>query len=39
MTLTRYAGISGFANFNPDKDVPSLQGKVIFITGGELARS
>ncbi|KAI8964701.1 oxidoreductase [Daldinia sp. FL1419] len=26
--------ISGFVNFNPDKDIPSLQGKVIFVTGG-----
>ncbi|KAF3070607.1 hypothetical protein GL218_00519 [Daldinia childiae] len=26
--------ISGFVNFNPDKDIPSLQGRVIFVTGG-----
>ncbi|KAI1659092.1 oxidoreductase [Daldinia decipiens] len=25
--------ISGFVNFNPDKDIPSLQGRVIFVTG------
>jgi hypothetical protein len=22
-------------SYNPDKDIPSLQGKVIFITGGK----
>ncbi|OTA76091.1 hypothetical protein M434DRAFT_402570 [Hypoxylon sp. CO27-5] len=26
--------MSGFVDFNPEKDIPSLQGKVIFITGG-----
>jgi hypothetical protein len=26
--------LSGFVNFNPDKDVGPLDGKVIFITGG-----
>ncbi|KAI1123482.1 putative short-chain dehydrogenase [Nemania abortiva] len=26
--------ISGFVDFNPDKDIPSLNGKVIFVTGG-----
>jgi hypothetical protein len=23
-----------FVDFNPEKDIPSLDGKVIFITGG-----
>lgn len=31
--------ISGFVNFNPDKDIPSLQGRVIFVTGGMLLPS
>lgn len=26
-------------NYDPDKDVPGLQGKVIFITGGKLTTS
>ncbi|KAF2703383.1 short-chain dehydrogenase/ reductase-like protein [Pleomassaria siparia CBS 279.74] len=26
--------IQGHVNFNPDKDIPSLEGKVIFVTGG-----
>lgn len=26
--------IAGLVNYNPAKDVPSLDGKVIFITGG-----
>src|SRR4051794_10276939 len=28
--------LEGFADFTPDRDLPSLKGKVIFITGGEL---
>jgi hypothetical protein len=24
-----------FVDFDPEKDIPSLEGKVIFITGGE----
>ncbi|KAI2632159.1 oxidoreductase [Hypoxylon sp. NC1633] len=26
--------MSGFVNFDPEKDIPSLRGRVIFITGG-----
>ncbi|KAF2468705.1 NAD(P)-binding protein [Lindgomyces ingoldianus] len=26
--------VSGFVNFNPNSDIPSLSGRVIFITGG-----
>ncbi|KAI0384866.1 oxidoreductase [Hypomontagnella monticulosa] len=26
--------MSGFVNFDPEKDIPSLQGQVIFVTGG-----
>lgn len=26
--------MSGFIDFDPDKDIPSLKGKVIFVTGG-----
>ena len=26
--------IVGHVNFNPDKEIPSLEGKVIFVTGG-----
>ncbi|KAI5864452.1 oxidoreductase [Durotheca rogersii] len=26
--------LSGFANFDPEKDIPSLRSKVIFVTGG-----
>ncbi|KAH0525656.1 hypothetical protein TsFJ059_008001 [Trichoderma semiorbis] len=26
--------LSGIANFNPDKDIPSLSGKVVLVTGG-----
>lgn len=28
------AAISGHVNFNPGRDIPSLSGKVIFVTGG-----
>jgi hypothetical protein len=35
-SMTKDSGqLSGFVDFDPDKDIPSLQGKVIFITGGE----
>ncbi|KAK9773252.1 putative Oxidoreductase [Seiridium cardinale] len=27
-------GMSGFVDFNPEKDIPSLEGKVVFVTGG-----
>ncbi|CAI6094941.1 unnamed protein product [Clonostachys chloroleuca] len=27
-------GLGGFTEFNPDKDIPSLAGKVILVTGG-----
>ncbi|GAW15954.1 hypothetical protein ANO14919_053760 [Xylariales sp. No.14919] len=26
--------MSGFVNFNPEKDIPPLDGKVVFVTGG-----
>ncbi|KAI1849615.1 hypothetical protein JX266_004564 [Neoarthrinium moseri] len=26
--------VAGYVDFNPERDIPSLQGKVIFITGG-----
>lgn len=26
--------LGGVANFNPDKDIPSLSGKVVLVTGG-----
>lgn len=26
--------MAGIKNFNPEKDIPSLAGKVIFVTGG-----
>lgn len=26
--------LAGIANFNPDKDIPSLSGKVVLVTGG-----
>ena len=26
--------MAGVKNFNPDRDIPSLEGKVIYITGG-----
>jgi hypothetical protein len=26
--------ITGFVNFNPEKDIASLDGKVLFVTGG-----
>lgn len=26
--------LGGFADFNPEKDIPSLNGKVVLITGG-----
>lgn len=29
------ATIEGSVDFDPGKDIPSLDGKVIFITGGE----
>ncbi|KAH8901768.1 NAD(P)-binding protein [Thozetella sp. PMI_491] len=28
------AALTGLVNFNPDKEIPSLEGKVIFVTGG-----
>jgi hypothetical protein len=28
--------MSGVKNFNPEKDIPSLSGKIIFVTGGSL---
>jgi hypothetical protein len=34
-TLTHLAGAMSSNSFNPDTDIPSLAGKVIFITGGE----
>jgi hypothetical protein len=27
-----------FVEFNPEKDIPSLEGKVIFVTGGRFPR-
>ena len=27
--------MAGITNFNPEKDIPSLAGKVIFVTGGK----
>lgn len=29
--------LAGFVNFTPDKDVPSLKDKVIFVTGGSVS--
>lgn len=26
--------LAGIANFNPEKDIPSLSGKVVLVTGG-----
>jgi len=26
---------SGFTDFNPEKDIPSQTGKIIFVTGGK----
>lgn len=26
--------LAGFADFNPEEEIPSLEGKVIFVTGG-----
>jgi hypothetical protein len=30
------AAIIGHVDFNPAKDIPSLSGKVIFVTGGSI---
>lgn len=29
--------LGGVANFNPEKDIPSLSGKVVLVTGGVFA--
>jgi hypothetical protein len=32
-----YGVFPGGASFDPEKDIPSLDGKVIFVTGGRFA--
>jgi hypothetical protein len=26
--------LAGFVDFNPEEEIPSLEGKVVFVTGG-----